>query len=61
MDFIFTHRLYIAAGCAAGLFTLGVYRKIKAAGSVDEALQNIYVKHIKEDLKSKLLDLFSER
>ena len=31
MDFIFTHRLYIAAGCAAGLFTLGVYRKIKAA------------------------------
>ncbi len=32
-----------------------------APGSVDEALQNIYVKHIKEDLKSKQLDLFFER
>ena len=32
-----------------------------APGSVDEALQNIYMKHIKEDLKSKQLDLFFER
>lgn len=31
MDFILTHRLYIAAGAAAGLAAIGVYRKIKAA------------------------------
>ena len=31
MDFILTHRLYIAAGSAAGLAAIGVYRKIKAA------------------------------
>ena len=31
MDFILTHGLYIAAGYAAGVFTPGVCRKIKAA------------------------------
>ena len=47
MDFIFTHRLYIAAGCAAGLFTLGVYRKIKAAFTSES-------KAVLADLKTRL-------
>ena len=47
MDFILTHRLYIAAGSAAGLFTLGVYRKIKAAFTSES-------KALLADLKTRL-------
>ena len=47
MDFIFTHRLYIAAACAAGLFTLGVYRKIKDAFTSES-------KALLADLKTRL-------
>ena len=47
MDFILTHRLYIAAACAAGLFTLGVYRKIKDAFTSES-------KALLADLKTRL-------
>ena len=47
MDFILTHRLYIAAGSAAGLAAIGVYRKIKAAFTSES-------KAVLADLKTRL-------
>ena len=47
MDFILTHRLYIAAGSAAGLAAIGVYRKIKAAFTSES-------KALLADLKTRL-------
>ena len=55
MDFILTHRLYIAAGAAAGLAAIGVYRKIKAAfTSESKALLADLKTRLDADLKTRL-------
>ena len=55
MDFILTHRLYIAAGSAAGLAAIGVYRKIKAAStSESKALLADLKTRLDADLKTRL-------